>query len=65
MSTKRTSWRIVLRCLAVAVGLASTLSFQGCATTVGNIALGTGIGAVGTVAALGCALTCHGSSPGW
>ncbi|WP_321798282.1 hypothetical protein [Caballeronia sp. J97] len=40
------------------VALLLVCSFSGCATTVGNIALGFGLGAAGTISGLYCALAC-------
>ncbi|MBB5503024.1 hypothetical protein [Paraburkholderia sp. MM5384-R2] len=38
---------------------------QGCATTAENLAVGFGLGAVGTVSALGCLLACKMANPHW
>ncbi|WP_245641683.1 hypothetical protein [Paraburkholderia bannensis] len=47
------------------LALAGALSLQGCSTTLENIALGAGVGVVGTVSALGCLLACQDHGPGW
>jgi hypothetical protein len=47
------------------LALVLAMSLQGCSTTLGNLALGAGLGAVGTVSALGCLLACHDPGPGW
>jgi hypothetical protein len=65
MSKKPTASSSILRRLAFAALVTSALSLQGCATAMENIAVGAGLGAVGTVAALGCMLTCQGREPGW
>jgi hypothetical protein len=65
MSTGRSVFYGAFRRLVFAALVASVMSLQGCATAVENIAVGAGLGAVGTVAALGCMLTCQGHQPGW
>ncbi|CAG9222249.1 conserved hypothetical protein [Paraburkholderia tropica] len=54
-----------MRRLFLLIAIASITQLQGCSSTLGNIALGFGLGTVGTVSALGCALTCQGGDPGW
>ncbi|WP_321818182.1 hypothetical protein [Paraburkholderia sp. J69-2] len=44
----------------MAICVSGLLSLQGCASTLGNVVLGAGIGAVGVVGALVCALECGG-----
>ncbi|CAM2153512.1 MULTISPECIES: hypothetical protein [Paraburkholderia] len=61
----RTIVGLPLRRLLLLLLIASSTLFQGCSSTLGNIALGMGLGTVGTVSALGCALTCQGGDPGW
>jgi hypothetical protein len=51
--------------LTVCLLLTAALTLPGCATTAGNIALGAGLGVVGTVSALDCLLTCHDGGHGW
>jgi hypothetical protein len=57
--------RFQTRVLSLSLVLFATMPLQGCATTVENIALGAGLGAVGTVSALGCLLTCQQPEHGW
>lgn len=64
MSRPRLSSR-PFACVLISLLLASTSLLQGCATTAQNIALGLGIGTVGTVSALGCLLTCQLNDPHW
>ncbi|QGZ65483.1 hypothetical protein [Paraburkholderia acidisoli] len=64
MSQRRTASR-PFACVLISLLLASTSLLQGCATTAQNIALGLGIGTVGTVSALGCLLTCQLNDPRW
>ncbi|WP_321840040.1 hypothetical protein [Paraburkholderia bannensis] len=47
------------RTTIAACALASMILLQGCATTLGNIALGAGVGVTATVSAIYCALACH------
>jgi len=65
MSQRRSSCSRVLGRLALTVLLASTWLMQGCATTAENIALGFGLGSVGTVSALGCLLACQMNDARW
>lgn len=48
-----------LRRLLLAALLASVCGLQGCATSIETLGLGIGIGAVGAVGAIGCAIGCH------
>jgi len=65
MSQRHTFCSRILGHLLLAGLLTSTSLLQGCATTAENIALGFGLGSVGTVSALGCLLTCQLNDPRW
>ncbi|MBB3259469.1 hypothetical protein F4827_004344 [Paraburkholderia bannensis] len=49
----------VARITVAAGALAGMALLQGCASTLGNIALGAGLGVTVTVSAIYCALACH------
>ncbi|POR52705.1 hypothetical protein B0G62_1042 [Paraburkholderia eburnea] len=65
MSKNHSSIRRALNRLTLGLALAGAMSLQGCSTTLENIALGAGVGVVGTVSALGCLLACQDKGPGW
>ncbi|MEX3950956.1 hypothetical protein AB4Y40_24755 [Paraburkholderia sp. EG287B] len=65
MSQRRPTRSRILGQLLLPVLLSSTLMLQGCATTAENIALGFGIGSVGTISALGCLLACQMNDARW
>lgn len=65
MSQRHPSCSRILGRLVLMVLLASASLLQGCATTAENLAAGFGLGAVGTVSALGCLLTCQLNDPRW
>lgn len=49
----------VARVAMAAGALAGMALLQGCASTLGNIALGAGLGITATVSTIYCALACH------
>ncbi|WP_143037221.1 hypothetical protein [Paraburkholderia tuberum] len=65
MSPRRTSSSRLRYRLFLASLLTSITLLQGCATTAENLAVGFGVGAVGTVSALGCLLACEMANPHW
>ena len=65
MSQRRPTCSRILGQLLLPVLLSSTLMLQGCATAAENIALGFGIGSVGTISALGCLLACQMNDARW
>jgi len=65
MSQRRSSCSRILGRLVLTVLLACASLMQGCATTAENIALGFGLGSVGTVSALGCLLACQMNDARW
>jgi hypothetical protein len=65
MSQPRPSCSRIAGHVLLAVLLTSTSLLEGCATTAENIAVGLGLGTVGTVSALGCLLACQLNDPHW
>lgn len=51
--------RTILREVVIVTALVGCLNMQGCASTAGTLALGAGIGAVGAIAGLACAIGCQ------
>ncbi|MBN3857062.1 MULTISPECIES: hypothetical protein [unclassified Paraburkholderia] len=49
----------VARSAMTVAALACVVFIQGCASTIGTIALGAGLGATATVAGIYCAVACH------
>ncbi|WP_156125741.1 hypothetical protein [Paraburkholderia kururiensis] len=48
-----------MRRIVIVLTFAGLTQLQACASTVGNLALGAGIGAVAAVSAMVCAIGCH------
>jgi hypothetical protein len=65
MSQRRKSSSRLRHRLLLASLLTSLSMLQSCATTAENLAVGFGLGAVGTVSALGCLLACEMANPHW
>ncbi|QGZ58457.1 hypothetical protein [Paraburkholderia acidiphila] len=65
MPQRRPTCSRILGQLLLPMLLSSTLTLQGCATTAENLALGFGIGSVGTISALGCLLACQMNDARW
>lgn len=65
MTQGHSFFRRTLNGVAYALALFAATQLQGCATTVENLALGAGVGAIGTVSALGCLLACPPPSHAW
>lgn len=50
---------ITLRRVLIAGTLASACLLQGCATTLETFGLGVGVGVIGAVSTIACAIGCH------